>query len=69
MGVFAEAGIMKDVGNVHKTRGRPVDEILTLTGAIHAPCDGHLGKINGKGVVRIVEDKGDFGQAYGLTRG
>ena len=59
---------MQDVGDVHQARWRIVDEVLALARAVHAPGDGHLGKVDGQGVVGVVEHERDLGKANGLAR-
>ncbi len=61
MGARSQACVVEDVKDVEPAHDGAVDEVLALAGAIHAPGDGDLCVVDGKGCARVVEDELDFG--------
>ena len=68
MRILAQSRIVQDILDVHQAARARIDEVLTLTRTIHAAGDGHLVKVDGQHMVRIVENQRDLGHAYRLAR-
>ena len=68
MRILAQSRIVQDVLDVHQAARARVDEVLTLARAIHAAGDGHLVKVDGQHMVRIVENQRDLGHTHRLAR-
>ncbi len=67
--VLAQARVVQDVLDVHQARRSPVDQVLGLAGAVHAPGDADLGEVDRQRVVGVVEHQRDLGHAHRPARG
>ena len=66
--LLAQARVVQDVGDVEQAGGSAVDEVLALTGAVHAAGDHDLLEVDGQHVIGIVERQVDFGHTHRLAR-
>ena len=62
VGIAANAGIQKEIGDVFESAGDPVQKVLTFSRTVQAAPDSHFTVLGGQDAFVVIKGQPDFGQ-------